>query len=239
MFTETRKRSRSRGPGRPRGRTAEGEATRARLYGVATKLIAARGYERTTLRDIAKKAGVSVGLLYRYFPSKQAVLLALYDELSAELVRRAVRMRPGAWRDRFAFALQQSLDVLRPHRATLAALLPVLVADPDDGLFGRRMAFSRQRVQGVFEEAVARADDAPPDAAALGRLLYLAHLAVILWWLLDKSPRQRATRQWLDVLDGVTTLLGLAMMNPATTALLRTVDGLVRAGLFGEARAAR
>ena len=30
-------------------------------------------------------------------------------------------------------------------------------------------------------------------AAALGRLLYLVHLAVLLWWLLDKSPRQRAT----------------------------------------------
>jgi AcrR family transcriptional regulator len=239
MFTETGKRSRSRGPGRPRGRTAEGEATRAHLYDVATSLIAARGYERTTLRDIAKQAGVSVGLLYRYFPSKQAVLVALYDELSAEYVRRASRMRPGAWRDRFAFALQQSLDVLRPHRAALAALLPVLVGDPDDGLFGRRMPFSRQRVQGVFEEAVARADDAPSDGPALGRLLYIAHLAMILWWLLDKSPRQRATRQWLGVLDGVTQLMGLAMLNPATTAILRTVDDLVRAGLFGESRAER
>ena len=37
--------------------------------------------------------------------------------------------------------------------------------------------------------------DAPkqPLAAALGRLLYLVHLAVLLWWLLDKSSNQRAT----------------------------------------------
>ena len=50
----------------------------------AMQLIAARGYEATTLRDIAKEAGVSVGLLYRYFPSKQAVVIALYDELSSD-----------------------------------------------------------------------------------------------------------------------------------------------------------
>src|SRR6476646_7313656 len=47
----------------------------------------------------------------------------------------------------------------------------------------------------VFEQAVVGASDAPkqPIAAALGRLLYLVHLAVLLWWLLDKSANQRAT----------------------------------------------
>ena len=45
------------------------------------RLIAERGYDATTLRDVAERAGVSAGLLYRYFPSKRAVVLALYDEL--------------------------------------------------------------------------------------------------------------------------------------------------------------
>ena len=82
MFTENVKR---RKRGRPPGPTAQGAAARDRLYDTAIELIAARGYEATTLRDIAKEAGVSVGLLYRYFPSKQAVVIALYDELSCRL----------------------------------------------------------------------------------------------------------------------------------------------------------
>src|SRR3954451_22179431 len=73
-----------RGRGRPPGRTSEGEASRRRLYDLAVRMIASRGYEATTLRDIAKRAGVSPGLLYRYFPSKRAVVLALYDDLSTE-----------------------------------------------------------------------------------------------------------------------------------------------------------
>ena len=153
------------------------------------QLIAARGYEATTLRDIAKEAGVSVGLLYRYFPSKQAVVIALYDELSSEYARQAAAMPPGRWRDRFIFAVNTSLEVLKPHHVALRALTPVLVGDPDEGIFSASTAFSRLRVQQVFEEAVVGSSDAPkqPLAEALGRLLYLVHLAVLLWWLLDKS----------------------------------------------------
>jgi AcrR family transcriptional regulator len=92
---------------------------RDRLYATATRLIAARGYEATTLRDIAKKAGVSVGLLYRYFPGKQAVVIALYDELSSKYAQQAAGMPPGRWRDRFLFALKTSL-VLEPHNGAQA-----------------------------------------------------------------------------------------------------------------------
>src|SRR6186997_558199 len=114
--------------GRPRGQTVQGAAARERLYATAIGLISRRGYEATTLRDIANEAGVSVGLLYRYFPSKQAVIVALYDELSREFASRAARMPLGKWRDRFLFAVQTSLDVLAPHRLSLRALIPVLIA---------------------------------------------------------------------------------------------------------------
>src|SRR5919106_553817 len=106
MFTQNVK---PRKRGRPPGQTAQGAATRDRLYATAMQLIAARGYEATTLRDIAKEADVSVGLLYRYFPSKQAIVIALYDELSSEYSSRAASMPPGRWRDRFLFALTTSL----------------------------------------------------------------------------------------------------------------------------------
>src|SRR5690349_16352458 len=186
MFTKNVK---PRKRGRPAGPTAQGTAARDRLYATATQLIAARGYEATTLRDIAREADVSVGLLYRYFPSKQAVVLALYDQLSTEFARQAEKMPAGKWRDRFLFALSTSLDVLKPHKMALRALTPVLVGDPEEGIFAASTAFSRQRVQRVFEEAVTQATDAPkpPLAGAVGRLLYLIHLAVLLWWLLDKT----------------------------------------------------
>lgn len=223
--------------GRPPGQTAQGAETRDRLYATAMALVARRGYEATTLRDIAREANVSVGLLYRYFPSKQAVILAFYDELSADFARRAAGMHPGRWRDRFIFALTTSLRVLEPHRVALRALAPVLVGDPDDGVFSERTAFSRQRVQPVFEDAVAGASDAPkqPLAAALGRLLYMVHLVVVLWWLFDKSSRQRATSALVALTEQLLPSAALALRVPPVRRFVVAVDALIREALFGSA----
>jgi AcrR family transcriptional regulator len=232
MFTQNVK---SRKRGRPPGQTAQGAAARDRLYATAMRLIATRGYEATTLRDIAKDAGVSVGLLYRYFPSKQAVVIALYDELSSEYARQAAEMPPGKWRDRFIFALTTSLDVLKPHRVALRALTPVLVGDPEEGIFSASTAFSRLRVQQVFEDAVVRSSDAPnqPLAGALGRLLYLVHLAVLLWWLLDKSSHQRATAALVSLARQLLPSAALTIRVPPVRRFVISVDGLVREALFG------
>ena len=231
MFT---KNSKPRKRGRPAGRTAEGDATRERLYQTAVRLIGERGYEATTLRDVAKRSGVSVGLLYRYFPSKRSVVLALYDQLSDTFARDATDMAPGKWRDRFLYALETSLRSLGPHRVTLRALVPVMVGDVEEGLFAQSTAFSRLRVQAIFQRAVAGATDAPAPklADALGRLLYLVHLGVILWWLLDKSPGQRATHGllalWRRMLPSVSLALRLSLVRSA----VQSADMLFREALL-------
>jgi AcrR family transcriptional regulator len=231
MFTQNVK---PRSRGRPPGQTAQGVAARERLYGIAIRLMTRRGYESTTLRDVAKEAGVSVGLLYRYFPSKRAIIIALYEELSADFARQAVGMPRGKWRDRFIFALKTSLQVLEPHRVALRALTPVLVGDPEEGVFAASAVFSRLRVQRVFEEAVAGSTDAPPAglAAAVGRLLYLVHLAVLLWWLLDKTPKQRATAALVLLTRQILPSATLTLRLPPVRRFVLSSDELVREALF-------
>ena len=236
MFTKNVKPSKR---GRPPGRSAQGAAAQSRLYETAMRMIAERGYEATTLRDIAREANVSVGLLYRYFPGKQAVILALYDDLSGDFVRQAASMEAGRWRDRFLFALTTSVRVLQPHRTALRALIPVLIGDPDKGVFSERTSFSRRRVQQVFENAVSGAVDSPkgPLAGALGRLLYLAHLGVLLWWLLDRTPGQRATDALIGLTGQVLPSAALALRLPRIRGFVVTFDRLIREGLFGDATA--
>ena len=229
MFTKNGKSTKR---GRPPGRTVEGEATRRRLYETAIRLIGEQGYEATTLRDVAKRAGVSAGLLYRYYPSKRSVVLALYDELSDAFAKEAAGMPVGKWRDRFLYALETSLRALGPHRVTLRALAPVMVGDADEGVFAQSTAFSRTRVQAIFRTAVIDANDAPSQklAEALGRLLYLMHLGVILWWLLDKSPGQRATQGLLSLWRRMLPSATLALRLPVVRGAVQTADML-----FGEA----
>ncbi|MEV0398496.1 TetR family transcriptional regulator [Actinoallomurus sp. NPDC050550] len=74
-------------------------AVRAELAELALGLFVERGYERTTVEDIAAAAGVSRRSFFRYFPTKEDVLFGDVDEL-AEQIAEDIRARPGdedAW----------------------------------------------------------------------------------------------------------------------------------------------
>lgn len=213
--------------GRPRGGTEQGQQTRDLLYQAALRLMTERGLEATTLRDIAAEAGVSPGLLYRYFSSKEAVLLALHDELSGQHADAAAHLPQGPWRQRVLHAAKLSLQVLGPQRPVLAALASVLVSRQEGGLLGGHTSASRQRVQAAFVRAVGEATDAPADpldCAALARLGYLAHLTVLLWWLFDRSPQQRATAALLQLAERALPGLALVLRLPPARRWLRQLD---------------
>lgn len=226
----------SRRPGRPTGRSDKGRAREAHLYETALRLFAEQGYAQTTLRQIARAAGVSPGLVYRYFDAKQAIVLRLYTELSTTYADR-VATAPAPWATGVVGALEESLAVLGPHRALLRALMGVLVSPGEGGLFSAATAPARERVMGAFTRAVCAATDAPSTALgpSLARLCYLGHLGVILFWLLDRSTEQRATRR---LVDGIGRHLGRVrwlLRLPGATGLLGALDGVVWEGLLGEA----
>jgi AcrR family transcriptional regulator len=52
----------------------------------ASQLFVQRGYEHTSIADIAKEAGVAVGSVYRQFPDKVAILSALHFEMEHHLI---------------------------------------------------------------------------------------------------------------------------------------------------------
>ena len=68
---------------------------------------------------------------------------------------------------------------------------------------------------------------------ALGRLLYLVHLAVLLWWLLDKSSKQRATAALVSLTQQILPSATLTLRVPAARRFVISVDELVRDALFG------
>src|SRR5919112_2570563 len=104
--------------------TPKARRTRERILGAALALFAERGYEATTMRDVAREAGASLGLAYRYFASKEEFALALYMRL-AEESEGWVRgeLIGGTVAERFELAMGVKLDQVSPHREPLAALM--------------------------------------------------------------------------------------------------------------------
>ncbi|WP_405685697.1 TetR family transcriptional regulator [Streptomyces sp. NBC_00057] len=68
-------------------RRRDAAATRRRLLEAARDLFAERGYEGTTVRSIAERAGANQALLFRYFGSKQGLLAEVVAQGGLEQVR--------------------------------------------------------------------------------------------------------------------------------------------------------
>jgi AcrR family transcriptional regulator len=88
------------------------QETFAGILEAASDLFAQNGYEQTTTHQIAGAAGVSVGALYRYFDSKQAILRELYDREISGLRQKAF--------EEFSIADLVSKDLPQLVRKTLA-----------------------------------------------------------------------------------------------------------------------
>ena len=67
----------------PRRQTKPPDERRQEILGAALRLFHDRGFDATTVQDIARAAGVAAGTVYLYFPSKEHVLLGLHDRFHA------------------------------------------------------------------------------------------------------------------------------------------------------------
>ncbi|UVO12720.1 TetR/AcrR family transcriptional regulator [Mycobacterium sp. SVM_VP21] len=101
--------------GRPVG--ADGGQTRQRIIAATIACVAELGYARTTIRQIARTAGVTSANLYNYFPNKAelvAAAIAARAEIALPRLRRAAQ-RPGTVVDRIEAVLDESGDLMREH----------------------------------------------------------------------------------------------------------------------------
>ena len=78
---------------------------REQILGAAMVCFAKRGFHQTSMHHIAEAAGISVGLIYRYFASKEAVIGALAEEHKTELAQLLERARSAP-------TLLDSLEIL-------------------------------------------------------------------------------------------------------------------------------
>src|SRR5688500_14466754 len=110
--------------GRAVPQRAASEETRRHILDTALALFRDRGFEDTTIRDIAGRAGLSLGAAYYYFKSKEAIVGAYYDYVQQEHLARSREAfaAGGDLRDRLRAALHAKLDIMQEDQRLLRAL---------------------------------------------------------------------------------------------------------------------
>ncbi|KNY06954.1 TetR/AcrR family transcriptional regulator [Microbacterium sp. GCS4] len=183
-------------------RGSKSDRTRARISAAAIDSFTTRGYTDTTMRSIAEQAGVSVGNAYYYFPSKEHLVQALYEQVQREHEHLARERLEGvtALVDRLRTVYLSGLDALAPYRAVAPGFLTAMIP-PDSPLnpLSTESSPARDTTVALFRDAVEGAQHRLPDdvVAPLPEALLVGHLALVLRWTYDQSPDQTNTRTLL------------------------------------------
>ena len=212
------------------------DETRSRILAVALELFRHRGFDQTTMREIAAEADVALGSAYYYFASKEALVMAFYAEASKEMSARIeTRLAEAKGLERRLGAiLDVKFEYFAPNRLFLGALLRH-AADPDSPLspFSKETAHIRELDTQHFAAALEGSRIVlPADLAPyLPNLMWLYQMGLILFWISDRSPHQIRTRQLRDKsLSLLVTALKLSRLPLLRPLRKKIVDLLITIG---------
>lgn len=211
--------------------------TRSRILASALDLFRRRGFDQTTMREIAAEAGVALGGAYYYFASKEALVMAFYEQASQEMSAKIEADLADAkgLESRLRAILDIKFEYFAPNRLFLGALVRH-AADPEHPLspFSVQTAHIRERDLQFFAAALEGSRMAMPKDLApyLPKLLWLYQMGLILFWISDRSPDQVRTRQLreksLVLLGTALKVAGFPLLRPLRkkiVELLMTIEG--------------
>ena len=215
-------------------KTEKGEQTKAAILNAALETFHEHGYEKTTMREIAKRAGLSLGSAYYYFRSKEHLIQAFYH-LTHEQHLAALAAEPVApnFKVGLRTLLRLKISTLAPYHEFAGSLFKT-AANPKSPLnpFGPDSDPLRTKSIGVFRDLVESSKVRIPKdlREELPALLWLYQMGVILFWIHDSSRKQvrtyRLIERTVDMLDGLISVASNPLMRPVRKRALGLIEEL-------------
>lgn len=144
----------------------------------AGELMAAKGYDGTSMRDIASAVGMLPGSLYYHFPSKEALFLALHRRVVSEMAERVTRVLEGVddpW-DRLEAASHAHLEGLLLTGNLVAIVSPEFLGERHE--ISDAIRAERRSYETIFRDLV----KALPLPEEIDRRILRLHLFGALNW---------------------------------------------------------
>jgi len=211
-------------------KTDKGQQTRAVILEAALEMFLERGYEQTTMRAIADKAGVALGNAYYYFHSKEHLIQAFYSRTHDEHLRASssVLAEERELKARLLGVIRAKFQTLEAYHQFAGKLFKV-AADPGSPLnpFSDESDPVRQQSIALFEDVVSGSTARVPKdlMTELPFMLWLYHMGLTLFWIHDSSSHRARTFRLIDrSVDIIVRLIGLAsnpLMRPLRKSALR------------------
>lgn len=198
------------------------EKTKIKILKEAVDLIIDVGYKNASLREIAKRAGVSNPTIYNYFPTKERIIYAYIEQKHIETKEKLQNIE-----EFHTFTLREQLQTL------IETQLELFLEDREFVVEVFDMAFHSSSIKveeiyfinELFTEMVsdmldiaieAKEINEPPFKNYLPKLFWDYHITVVAYWIKDSSEFFENTTQYIDHSLGVIeALLESNILNKA------------------------
>jgi AcrR family transcriptional regulator len=182
-----------------------GDESRKSILEAASEVFAERGYEKSTVRDVAGRAGISVGGIYLYFRTKEELYTGLMRSQMDEFLGRVERLRtelPLA-------ALRKLIELYMEIAVTKTRMLSAGIKEYDLE-FKRpiREAFFRKQhgiITGILQQGVRDGSFRAMDCNAAALMILITLRGAILGYLTGdiRRPKEYGRTLYDFILDGI------------------------------------
>jgi AcrR family transcriptional regulator len=188
---------------RPVGRRAQNkEAIRKRIVTAALNLFQTKGFEATTTKAIARKAGIAEGTVFNYFKTKEDIALHFLEQevdQAIAAVRESKRLRKAPLEEKLFTLVHSQLEYLAPYERFIgAAFIQALKPASPLGPFSHRAQELRHRYVGFVQELFEESLPKNPLTWVAPEAFWIYYLGALLYWLHDSSPGKQNTLAFLD-----------------------------------------
>jgi AcrR family transcriptional regulator len=162
---------------------------RRRIIDAAMELAAEGGYDAVQMREVAARAEVALGTLYRYFSSKERLLVAAMDEQVTNMRQRLAERPPDGSTpaERVIADLRQGTRWLQRRPNVTAAMLKSLIAG--DGDVAEMMEPISHQMTSIIVAAMGHEEPTDHDRA-VAEVIQHVWLASLLWWVAGHAPAE-------------------------------------------------
>ncbi len=207
------------------------DKTRRHIIRTAVDLITEQGYEGTTMKQLAREAGIGDATIYKYFPTKERLLID-YFELNMldalQQVHTTASIDQFTLHERLQLLVDGVLEGLLPDREFVVIARAIVQKSPF--VLMREDMQSQQALKlavvAFIDAAETSGEIAPCDFKNMIGGLFTDYLfAVIIYWLQDESDEFSDTTQLVDLTLGV---LALALKSGVLNKMSELAGFLLR-----------
>ena len=189
------------------------EQSRRAVIRAAADLITEQGYEATTMKQIARAAAIGDATIYKYFPSKEKLLIGYYELLINDVLASTAsiaELDQYTLHERLQLLVDGVLESMLADREfveitkTIVGKSPLLMMR--EAMPGQQVL--KQQVATLLDEAEHRGDIAPCNFKQMIAGFFADYLfAVVIYWLKDESEEFSDTTQLVELTLAVFVLM--------------------------------